>query len=38
VVAHHCSLVQFGGMLNYVLKEKRKEFTFETQNTVGAMG
>jgi len=28
---------QFGGMLNYVLKrEKEKEFSFETQNTVGS--
>lgn len=28
---------QFGGMLNYVLKrEKDKEFSFETQNTVGS--
>ncbi len=30
---------QFGGMLNYVLKrETEKEFTFETQNTVGSYG
>jgi outer membrane receptor protein involved in Fe transport len=29
---------QFGGMLNYVLKRKRKGFTFETQNTVGSYG
>ena len=28
---------QFGGMLNYVLKrEKEKQFSFETQNTVGS--
>jgi len=30
---------QFGGMLNYVLKrEKKKKFSFETQNTVGSYG
>lgn len=30
---------QFGGMINYVLKrEKKKEFSFETQNTVGSYG
>lgn len=30
---------QFGGMLNYVLKrEKEKNFSFETQNTVGSYG
>jgi Fe(3+) dicitrate transport protein len=30
---------QFGGMLNYVLKrEKKKTFSFETQNTVGSYG
>lgn len=28
---------QFGGMINYVLKrESKKEFTFETQNTIGS--
>jgi Fe(3+) dicitrate transport protein len=28
---------QFGGMINYVLKrEQEKEFTFETQNTIGS--
>jgi Fe(3+) dicitrate transport protein len=28
---------QFGGMVNYVLKrEQEKEFTFETQNTIGS--
>jgi Fe(3+) dicitrate transport protein len=36
VVAHPCSLA-LGGMLNYV-QRKRKEFTFETQNTVGSYG
>ncbi len=30
---------QFGGMINYVLKrEKKKAFSFETQNTVGSYG
>lgn len=30
---------QFGGMINYVLKrERKKEFSFETQNTVGSYG
>jgi Fe(3+) dicitrate transport protein len=30
---------QFGGMLNYILKrEKEKQFSFETQNTVGNYG
>jgi Fe(3+) dicitrate transport protein len=30
---------QFGGMLNYVLKrETKKQFSFETQNTVGSYG
>lgn len=31
--------IQFGGMLNYVLKrETEKPFSFETQNTVGSFG
>lgn len=30
---------QFGGMLNYILKrETKKEFSFETQNSVGSYG
>jgi hypothetical protein len=36
--AHPCSLAQFGGMLNYVLKEKRKEFTLKLKIQLEAMG